>query len=718
MKQLILTLIVLAFSWSAAMAQSVGINSDGSSPDASAMLDVKSATKGFLAPRVSSTGNVTSPATGLLIYQTDAPAGYYYNSGTPASPSWVQLGAASGASQWTTTGSDIYYNGGNVGVGKTTPAYKLDVNGAINATSLLVNGVALGGTTNYIKLKMSASQGSVNSGDVVAFNSTFKSNGMTSTGNGINLKAGVTYRVEASIDIYNATNLGYLGYTIANQSGSLGSTGYAMTPASTSADVARNVVIVIYTPAVDETVYVKITDQKMGTGVIRADFNPFFIATALSSSGDSGGGTVTNVSGTSPISVATGSSTPVISLGTVPVANGGTGTTTGSITGTTALALAAGGTNQNVTLTPSGTGYTVLNGNVGIGTTTPTQKLDVNGDINIPTDGALRSNGIWLIGKTDNEIGIGAGNSAKDIKFYSGQGATPFLTMTGGNVGIGTTSPAYKLDISSGDAAAIRLGPNASYSRSLLLGGWNSTNFAEARIQTSNGNLHLDAQSGSDIYFNNYHAGNVLLAVGGGKVGVGTATPGYKLHVTGGTIRCELGSNGVSAAFLGGGSNLQVYHNSGSSVYFWNTAGGVYEFYNGAGSTSTGTLIAGAFNTGSDRRLKNNIVNTHFGISDLMKIQVRDYVYKADASKTLVTGFIAQELYEIFPNAVTKPAKSEDMWSVDYGKVTPLLVKAIQDQQATIEAQQKTNQDQQAQISDLNLKVEKLTKLIESIQNK
>jgi peptidoglycan hydrolase CwlO-like protein len=93
-------------------------------------------------------------------------------------------------------------------------------------------------------------------------------------------------------------------------------------------------------------------------------------------------------------------------------------------------------------------------------------------------------------------------------------------------------------------------------------------------------------------------------------------------------------------------------------------------------------------------------------------------VYKADAANTLTTGFIAQELFEIFPNAVTKPANDDKMWSVDYGKVTPLLVKAIQDQQATIEAQQKTNQDQQAQITDLNLKVEKLTKLIESIQNK
>jgi hypothetical protein len=56
---------------------------------------------------------------------------------------------------------------------------------------------------------------------------------------------------------------------------------------------------------------------------------------------------------------------------------GGTGTTTGSITGTTALIFAAGGTNQNVTLTPSGTGKTILNGNVGIGTSTPSTSLEV-----------------------------------------------------------------------------------------------------------------------------------------------------------------------------------------------------------------------------------------------------------------------------------------------------------------------------------------------------
>ncbi|MBV5279157.1 MAG: tail fiber domain-containing protein, partial [Campylobacteraceae bacterium] len=121
------------------------------------------------------------------------------------------------------------------------------------------------------------------------------------------------------------------------------------------------------------------------------------------------------------------------------------------------------------------------------------------------------------------------------------------------------------------------------------------------------------------------------------------------------------------------------------------------------GSITQNTATTVAYNTTSDRRLKDNIVNTHFGINDLMRIKVRDYVYKADPAHMPTTGFIAQELYDIFPNAVSKPANEEEMWSIDYGKVTPLLVKAIQDQQTTIEAQQK-------QIDELKKMVESLMK--------
>ena len=110
MKKLIFILTVLAFSWSATLAQSVGINSDGSAPATSAMLDVSSTTKGFLAPRVVSTANVTSPATGLLVYQTGAPAGFYYYTGA----AWTLLGTGSGNGTVTSVATGTGLTGGPI----------------------------------------------------------------------------------------------------------------------------------------------------------------------------------------------------------------------------------------------------------------------------------------------------------------------------------------------------------------------------------------------------------------------------------------------------------------------------------------------------------------------------------------------------------------------------------------------------------------------------
>ncbi|WP_415062526.1 hypothetical protein [Bdellovibrio sp.] len=67
--------------------------------------------------------------------------------------------------------------------------------------------------------------------------------------------------------------------------------------------------------------------------------------------------------------------------GVLPLDRGGTGSSTGSISGTGPLVFAAGGVNQNVTLTPSGTGYVILNNNVGIGVSAPVAKLEVSGEI-------------------------------------------------------------------------------------------------------------------------------------------------------------------------------------------------------------------------------------------------------------------------------------------------------------------------------------------------
>ena len=76
----------------------VSISSDNSDPDNSAMLDVQSTDKGVLLPRLTQTqrNNITSPATGLMIFQTDNTPGFYYNAGTPASPTWTAVGGGTG----------------------------------------------------------------------------------------------------------------------------------------------------------------------------------------------------------------------------------------------------------------------------------------------------------------------------------------------------------------------------------------------------------------------------------------------------------------------------------------------------------------------------------------------------------------------------------------------------------------------------------------------
>ncbi|RYF20205.1 MAG: collagen-like protein [Flavobacteriales bacterium] len=87
-------LFILSLSFYAS-AQNVGINTDASTADNSAMLDVKSTEKGMLIPRMTAAQRnlIASPATGLLVYQTDGTSGFYFNQGTPSVKNWILLGA-------------------------------------------------------------------------------------------------------------------------------------------------------------------------------------------------------------------------------------------------------------------------------------------------------------------------------------------------------------------------------------------------------------------------------------------------------------------------------------------------------------------------------------------------------------------------------------------------------------------------------------------------
>ncbi len=125
--------IVLFFAIISLQAQ-VGINNDGSTPDLSAMLDIKSTTSGLLIPRMQETerDNIANPAQGLTVYLTDQNVFSYFDGNN-----WIVLGAGDD-NDWKLDGNNMYsLPSGNVGIGNNSPETKLDVNGNIRHGNML-----------------------------------------------------------------------------------------------------------------------------------------------------------------------------------------------------------------------------------------------------------------------------------------------------------------------------------------------------------------------------------------------------------------------------------------------------------------------------------------------------------------------------------------------------------------------------------------------------
>jgi hypothetical protein len=97
-------------------AQSVAINNDGSAANGSAMLDVKSSTKGILIPRMDSNSRkaISSPADGLMVYDTDTKSIWAYQGGT--SLQWKELQLVNKNSFLVYRSTDVVYSAGSTSI--------------------------------------------------------------------------------------------------------------------------------------------------------------------------------------------------------------------------------------------------------------------------------------------------------------------------------------------------------------------------------------------------------------------------------------------------------------------------------------------------------------------------------------------------------------------------------------------------------------------------
>lgn len=158
----------------------------------------------------------------------------------------------------------------------------------------------------------------------------------------------------------------------------------------------------------------------------------------------------------------------------------------------------------------------------------------------------------------------------------------------------------------------------------------------------------------------------------GGYVGVNIVNPGstYNSALT-------VVGNGYSYGSVVTSTGVATMIRAGDN------ASGTLATFQRADGTTVGSITHDgsntAYNTSSDERLKHDITDTSLGLDTVLKLQVHDFVYNNDSSNTVVTGFIAQELQKLFPEAVSVMDPTTGYLGVDYGKLSPLLAKGIQD---------------------------------------
>jgi hypothetical protein len=328
-------------------------------------------------------------------------------------------------------------------------------------------------------------------------------------------------------------------------------------------------------------------------------------------------------------------------------------------------------------------------GNVGIGVSTPLGKLHSSS----ATSGATPSaNGNQVVAENSGNAGITIASGATSLGniFFADSGdnadgyiqydqsgrSMRFGTATSeamridssGNLGLGVTpsawsAPAFQISRGShfADTGSVGMQHNAYFNS-----GWKY-------IASSQGALQFQAIPGTGFLWNTAPSGTAGNAI--------SFSEAMRIDSSGNLL---VGRSSAGAAatdnghvFYGSGQHY-IFSNATECVRFYETSGSGQQ----VGSISI-TSSATAFNTSSDERLKENITDAPAGNVD--DIKVRSFDWKADGSHQDY-GMVAQELEAVAPYAVTKGETEDDMWSVDYSKLVPMLIKEIQDLKAEVAA--------------------------------
>jgi hypothetical protein len=344
-------------------------------------------------------------------------------------------------------------------------------------------------------------------------------------------------------------------------------------------------------------------------------------------------------------------------------------------------------------------------GNVGIGTSSPSSASGTSLAI-YNASGQARlafKNGVTGNASTDGfQVGIDGDGIAlveqrENLAMTFSTNATERMRIdSSGNVGIGTSSPAQRLHVyqstANTDCATFQIGSASAYTgfnnyrvgtsgAGTFIGGTYTPDGSLVGVQGTNG-LIFSTSGGNTERMRIDSSGNVM---------IGATSSTYKFKVSADSSGSTAFQFDKSASTTGTAIEVDVGANNTTQkafqVYSVARGGDVCYIYSNGNIVN----INNSYGTLSDARLKENIVDATPKLDKIMQLQVRNFNLIGDELKQI--GFVAQEIEQVFSSLVDETV-DKDSQGIDLGTTTksvktsvliPILVKAIQEQQALIQ---------------------------------
>jgi len=388
------------------------------------------------------------------------------------------------------------------------------------------------------------------------------------------------------------------------------------------------------------------------------------------------------------------------------------------------------GSNFNISGTGTIGGNLIANGNVGIGTTSPSSKLTVSGSTGL---GAYvikatnsTGNGVFGSGNITGILGSGVNGVIGSSASASGAGLVGENTSSGigvwgtstsgdagrfdgtvvvnGNVGIGTPAPLAKLDVRGHIVSQVTVLTSISGTSDSGIGveGFSDSSRGVYGSSGSDTGVFGFSGSGRGVYGGTGSASSTIAGVwgetsaSGGTGVVGNAFGTNSAGVSG--IADPSGGTGV----YGRGAANGVYGSSstGNAGYFQGRV------------TVTGNVCAANISCASDARLKQNIRPLSYGLREVLRLHPVRWQWKDTTTTQLNLGLVAQEVEPVLPELVLRGVDAKGSLGLNYMGLIPVLVKGTQEQQAQIDEQRKHINRQQSQIKEQQSEIEALKKLV------